>query len=128
MSNPRSSHILLLWFAVVALLGGRALFPAGWMPITGEGGVRIALCSGSGPVIATIDGEGRVHTGEDQPQARHDSCAFAVLAHAADLPAAARLPDPGLLPALPPQPLRHDAWEVEAHAPRPPTRGPPALA
>ena len=127
MMRRRIPNLVLFWLALLALAGGRAFLPSGWMPVAGETGVRIALCTGSGPVVAWIDDKGRVHKDSPDDQSPKDHCPFGVLAHGAALPSlpalAAVPPNTNLLPV----PLPQVRPMARAYAPRPPTRGPPAL-
>jgi hypothetical protein len=109
------------------LLATRALLPVGWMPVAGQGGAHITLCTGQGMVDAVLGPDGKLHkAGGDQ--SHHDPCPYGTLGHAADTPT---LPQLAAAPA--PQLEPHVALSVEQivaglHAPRPPTRGPPLLA
>jgi hypothetical protein len=97
------------------------------MPVAGQGGAHITLCTGQGMVDAVLGPDGKLHkAGGDQ--SHHDPCPYGTLGHAADTPAlahlaAAPLPQPELRIAL------FSSQLVQTlHAPRPPTRGPPLLA
>jgi hypothetical protein len=110
------------------LLATRALVPSGWMPVADAGGLHITVCTGQGMVEAVLGADGKLHKGEPGDRAHHDPCPYGTLGHAADLPAlpqvaAAPLPQPEIRTAPP-------AARIVAalHAPRPPTRGPPAFA
>jgi hypothetical protein len=110
------------------LLAMRALVPSGWMPVADAGGVHITLCTGQGMVDAVLGPDGKLKKSGAGDQAHHDPCPYGTLGHAADLPAL-----PQLAAAPVPQPEIRAALPVEQivgilHAPRPPTRGPPALA
>lgn len=118
----------ILWFVLVALLVTRATVPAGWMPVANADGVRITLCTGQGLVAATLDAQGRIHHGEPQPEPPRETCPYATLAHGADLPTLPALAAPPILHAEPPLPSAAPQLVATLHAPRPPTRGPPALA
>jgi hypothetical protein len=127
----RSCPNRLVWLLVAVLIGAKALVPSGWMPVAAADGVRIALCTGQGPVIATIDASGHVHKygqkdGAPQAPAR-ETCPFATLALTTPLPAS-----PVLAPAAPVRPapvhLAQPRSLAPAHAPRPPARGPPLFA
>lgn len=129
MTRGRPSNFVLLCLALIALAGGKAFMPSGWMPVASEQGIRIALCTGSGPHTAWVDEKGRLHK-QQQPEENtaQDRCPFGVLAHGADLPGL-----PAIAPATTverplPAPLPQRKALARAHAPRPPTRAPPTLA
>lgn len=127
-----SPHALML--AVGCALMLRILIPAGWMPVADAHGLRIVLCSGSGPVQDQADHSAQGHhsgahhqKSDDKPMHSDQPCAFAGMAlpwTGADLVA---LPVP-----LPLEPLATPlASELVAigrglAAPPPPATGPPA--
>jgi hypothetical protein len=123
-----STHRPILWFVLIALLATRAALPTGWMPVAGEDGVRITLCTGQGMVAATIDADGKVHKSEPGKDGPRETCPYATLAHSADLPTLPVLAAPPVLNAETPQAATPPQLVATLHAPRPPTRGPPALA
>jgi len=128
--RPFHAHTFSLLLIAAALLA-RALVPGGWMPVSGTDGIRIALCTGHGPVAMVMAADGTVHPDDDRggPSDRRDPCPFGIAAAKAfALPQQAAL-------ALPPERLdallapafiaaRLVAWR----ATRPPARGPPAFA
>lgn len=129
-----------LWLLIAAAILLRSAVPTGWMPVAGESGLRIVLCSGSGPVepvaakashdthSAHHDMGGMDHSG-DHGSAPHDPCPFGLaLAKAFDLPPALAVV------VLPEQaaaldgPARVTARLVAIRSLRPPARGPPSFA
>lgn len=110
----------LLLLAATLLL--RAAVPSGFMPVADQHGVRVAICTGSGPATVTID------PGPPQKDPPRDPCPYGLATgDALDLPVAIVVPAapafvavsyPGLAAA------RLTAWR----ALRPPARGPPAFA
>ncbi|PLK27305.1 hypothetical protein C0V78_10720 [Novosphingobium sp. TH158] len=116
--------------AVIALLI-RAAVPSGWMPVAQDGGIHIAICSGSGPMEMVLSKDGTLQReGAPQvPQAPRDPCPYGVApAMAFDVPAPVLLPPPPLV-----QPEAHARAQAFAarsfpRSLRPPSRGPPALA
>lgn len=118
----------VLWFVLIALLATRATLPTGWMPVAEADGVRITLCTGQGMIVATLDAQGRIHKGEPAKDGPRETCPFATLAHNADLPTLPTLAAPPVFHAEPPRPTTPPQLVATLHAPRPPTRGPPALA
>lgn len=96
------------------------------MPVVDAGGIRITLCTGSGPVEAVIDLAGKKH-GPQAPMAQ-EACPYGLLGLGAlaadetafDAPALAPFAMPA---ALPPLPAR-----APPAAPPPPATGPPFLA
>lgn len=129
MTAPRPIRFLFLWLALAALVGGRAIVPTGWMPVADDDGIHIALCSGNGPgaVVVASDGTLRQDNGDDTPEPR-ETCPYGVLAQAHDLPGSPAISAPPVQAALPPVQLPPAPVMATAHAPRPPTRGPPQLA
>jgi hypothetical protein len=118
----------ILWFVLLGLLLTRATVPTGWMPVAGADGVRITLCTGQGLVVATLDAEGHIHKGEPADEAPRDVCPYGTLAHGADLPTLPALAAAPMFAAEQPAPATAPQLVAALHAPRPPTRGPPALA
>ena len=100
----------------------RALVPAGFMPVADSEGLRVEICSGSGPMVIEID------PGRRDSQPPRDPCPYGLAMGAAldvpplpvlaDAPAYAEPVWPGLSPAR----------LVAARSLRPPARGPPAFA
>jgi hypothetical protein len=129
MSQRRASIVRpILWFILIALLATRAAVPTGWMPVAGTDGVRITLCTGQGLVAATIDSDGKIHKGEPGEDGPRETCPYATLAHSADLPTLPALAAAPVFLAERPLPSATPQLVATLHAPRPPTRGPPALA
>jgi hypothetical protein len=122
--NPRFA---LFWLLAAAALLLRAGLPAGWMPQASESGIRIALCTGDGAVMATLGDDGKVHKDAPAPQAPHDPCPFGLALAAADVPVA---PLFAILPpapvAAPPMALAEAEKRIRRSI-RPPARGPPAF-
>ncbi|HSG33516.1 MAG TPA: DUF2946 family protein [Sphingomonadaceae bacterium] len=116
----------ILWFVLLALLATRAVVPSGWMPVAGSDGVKITLCTGQGLVVATLDAQGNVHPGEPAHEGPRETCPYGTLAHAAGLPVLPALAAP-ILHIVPPSQSATVQLVATLHAPRPPTRGPPAL-
>lgn len=73
--------LCLVAFALVL----RALIPAGFMPVPGQG-FAITLCTGMGAVSAWVDGNGNVHKGEPSGSLPDHPCTFAAFSAALDLP------------------------------------------
>lgn len=117
-----------LWLFIALLLGGKALVPSGWMPVVKDGGVRIALCTGAGPVMATLDADGTVHKDGSGHDAPREQCPFATLVLPFDVPSIAALAAPLAPAALPVAPLRETRFFPSARGLRPPAIGPPILA
>ena len=120
-----SLTVLLL---LAAALAARALVPTGWMPVADQGGVRILLCSGQGPVTKMISlGGQQPDHGQDQTPP-NDTCPFALLAQPFDMA------DHGILPVAPvigtelPVAALAAVRLVVWRSLRPPARGPPAFA
>ena len=118
----RLAAVLLVAFALCVKL----LVAPGMMPVADAGGIRITLCTGSGPVEAVIDLGGK-HQG-DQGKMAHEPCVFGLLAMGGlvtqdtgfDVAALAPTPAPAALPPLP-------ARAPPVAAP-PPATGPPTFA
>lgn len=72
MPRRQFSSFTLLLLAVALL--ARAALPAGWMPIAQDGGVRIAICTGQGAVMAVLGPDGKIHP--DAPEAPRNPCPF----------------------------------------------------
>jgi hypothetical protein len=125
---------MLALAVIVCALALRMLVPQGWMPVSDAHGVRITLCTGSGPMdmarTMSMPGMAMHHgkTGHDQSQPDHP-CAFAGLGLALaepTLPALA-LPPLARIEALALRPLTIAIGRGLA-APPPPSTGPPLLA
>jgi Protein of unknown function (DUF2946) len=124
----RLSHPLI-WLLLVAAVMMRAAMPAGWMPTVDQSGIRIAVCTGMGPEFLTMGSDGNLHKEAPAPRAPHEPCPFALAAAApAYLPPALVLPQPpvSLIPLAFPELAAISA--ALRRNPRPPARGPPALA
>jgi hypothetical protein len=114
--------VLVVAFALFVKL----LVAPGMMPVVDAGGIRITLCTGSGPVEAVLDLGGKHHG--DQGKAAHEPCAFGLLGIGGltagdtsfDIAGLAPTPLPAALPPLP-------ARAPPVAAP-PPATGPPSLA
>ncbi|MFM5908375.1 MAG: hypothetical protein ACKOPO_12455 [Novosphingobium sp.] len=128
--NLRQFPAILRFLAVAALIV-RAMVPSGWMPVADADGIRIAICSGSGPMEMVIDRNGGLHEGSPPADraAPRDPCPFGLAsAMAADVPAPMALPAPPI--ALPEEHARAVSFAARpfARAVKPPARGPPATA
>ncbi|MEG3146479.1 DUF2946 family protein [Sphingomonas sp. RT2P30] len=75
-------HARLAWLMVTLALAMKVLVPAGFMPVFGAKGVAIVICSGSGPMTATMAMPGMATPGgdHDAPGKHEAPCAFAGLA------------------------------------------------
>lgn len=122
MSLLRRLHPAFAALLLAATLALRIATPAGYMPVTDEHGLRVAICSGSGASFVEID------PGLPGKQAPRDPCPYGLaMGGALDVPPVLALPmapqfAPGIYPGL--VAARLTAW----HALRPPARGPPAFA
>jgi hypothetical protein len=113
---------LLLFLAVLV----RAMLPQGFMPVASSEGIRVALCTGSGPSFMVLGRDGKLH--QEEPEQKSTPCPYALAAGAADLP-------PPLVLPLAPEALRNQTLPALAaarltawRALRPPARGPPQFA
>ena len=120
----------MLWLLAALALCIRAAVPAGWMPVADQGGIRIEICSGSGPMAMVLERDGSMHEeGAPQSPPLRDPCPFGTApAMAADLPPAIALPAPPLT-----EPQEHARAAAFAALPfnrglMPPATGPPELA
>jgi hypothetical protein len=127
-ANAMTRRHPLLLPLIALLLATRALVPTGWMPTADAGGIHITLCTGQGMVDAVIGPDGKLKQGGAGDQTHHDPCPYGTLGHALDTPS---LPELAAAPAPQPE-IRTETPVAQIiaalHAPRPPTRGPPALA
>lgn len=119
----------LIWLFLAAALLLRGAVPAGWMPTSGQGGVRIALCTGIGAEFLILGSDGKLHKDAPKPTSPRDPCPFALATgSAANATPEVHLPQPPATLA----PLIFAKFAEIALAqrkyPRPPARGPPALA
>lgn len=124
---PRRQFSAFTLLLLTAALLARAALPAGWMPVAQDGGVRIAICTGQGAVMAVLGPDGKIH--RDAPEAPRNPCPFGMAGG-----------EPFALPTLAPlpaAPLMLEQTPVAALAAieltirrslRPPARGPPAFA
>ncbi|MFM5930903.1 MAG: hypothetical protein ACKOPQ_08350 [Novosphingobium sp.] len=109
----------------------RAMVPSGWMPVADGEGIRIAICSGSGPMEMVLDRDGGLHrdSGPAAPAAPRDPCPFGLAsALAADVPAPVAVPAAPI--ALPDEHARAVSFAARpfARGLMPPARGPPEHA
>jgi hypothetical protein len=119
-------NVALRLIAVLPLLA-LGLLPAGVMPVQGsDGGMVLVLCSGSGPMLMTVDPATGTFK-KAPPTAPKSACDWAMAQGGTALPAAIALP-------LPPQTLVRAAPALAsldfrpAHDPRGIyARGPPSL-
>lgn len=113
--------LLLLMAAALAL---RIAVPSGFMPVADEHGLRVEICTGSGPLTVEID-PGKTPQQEQQ----RDPCPFGLAAGPAlTLPPLPQLPAAPLAHSPPPYPGLVAARLIAARALRPPARGPPVFA
>jgi hypothetical protein len=132
-ASYRATSRRLIWVAllVVALLG-RALAPAGWMPVANAaGGFEVTLCDGQGPMpvmVMTSDGTLHKKVPARAPTGDHP-CAFAGMAVADTAPpmVEAAAPSPAKNAEAPASPSVAVPGRGLA-SPPPPATGPPALA
>ena len=114
------------WLLLALALLVRAWLPQGFMPVAAPDGIRVAICSGSGPAFVVLGRDGKFH--QEEPEQKRTPCPYALAAASADLPPLPALPAPPIAAQAPaPQGLiaaRLAAWR----ALRPPARGPPATA
>jgi hypothetical protein len=105
----------------------RLAMPAGWMP-SPAGGFAITLCTGSGPVAARMDADGKFHKQPaDQAPAADHPCTFAALGGPLLPAATAMLAAPTAVAlAVLPLGLGEIAVGRGLSAPPPPATGPPA--
>lgn len=127
--HPRAATWLL-----AATLLMKLLVPAGFMPVAEAGTIRIELCSGYGPMTASMPMSaampmqmpmGEHHSDHDKPQ---PPCEFSMLG-AAGLTGDDALPiaEPLLFPPLPPSAFEAAILSLRQPHLRPPTRGPPII-
>lgn len=129
MTRVRPSRLPFYWLLLAAALLLRAAVPAGWMPMAGQDGVRIALCTGVGTEFLTLGSDGRLHKDAPLPASPRDPCPFALAAaHAADVPPTVALPQPPARLAALLAPALAQAAATARRNLRPPARGPPSLA
>ena len=134
MTRVRCSRQPLVWLLLAAALLLRGLVPAGWMPTTGQDGVRIALCTGMGSEYLTLGSDGSLHKeapdpAAPKPNALGDPCPFAVAsAQALDLPPIIALPEAPARASALDSPSLDQVARIARRSLRPPARGPPALA
>jgi len=125
-----SRQIRLVTWLLLAVLLLRAAVPAGWMPQVDTGGIRVALCSGSGPIELILDADGNYHREAPATPTTHDPCPFGLAtAQPLDLPSTMAVEAPGY--AADPIAPRANRTAIAYLSPstlRPPTRGPPLLA
>ena len=135
------------WLIAAALIL-RAMVPFGWMPTeAAAGGLRIVLCSGSGPIELSPDGDRRFaalavraameqssagRPGSANPHgngAPHDPCPFgAALGKACDIPVAIAAPQGRVAFERLPQAAPDLTQFVSRDSLPPPARGPPIAA
>lgn len=122
-----------VWLLFVAALLLRAGIPIGWMPVAGDDGLRIMLCSGTGPVEIAVEPGAAHHNHHHQQQGHgeggHDPCPYGLaLGKSLDLALSpATLLPPETIAALS-APMLATAWSAARRSLRPPVRGPPAFA
>lgn len=113
-----------LWLVALAF-ATKLLVAPGMMPVVDAGGIRITICTGNGPVAATLDLDGKK---DKQAPMAQEPCAFSSLAWGVLAAAVPHLAVPPLARfvtpiALPPLPARAPPVALP-----PPATGPPAFA
>lgn len=113
-----------LWLVALAF-AAKLLVAPGMIPVLDAGGIRITICTGNGPVAATLDIDGKK---DKQAPMAQEACAFSALAWGALVAAVPHFAIPQLAPfvapiALPPLPARAPPAALP-----PPATGPPAFA
>ena len=124
----RRRHPALFWLLAAALLAVKAFVPSGWMPVASEGGVRIALCTGAGTTMATLDPQGRLHRDGAPESPVQEACPYATAATPFVLASPPMLAAAPLLVAMAEPAAPVAALIAARRALRPPARGPPAFA
>lgn len=127
--NPIRSYRPILWLALVAAVLLRAALPSGWMPVAQDDGIRVLLCSGSGPVEIVVPVKRAAEPSNgDHGAVPNEPCPYGLaLAKVMDMPAAApevAMPHAGK--ALDGERLAAARLAI-LHNLRPPARGPPTL-
>lgn len=130
MTRTARHYSALLWLLAVLAICVRAAVPSGWMPVVDQGGIRIEICSGSGPMAIVIERDGSLQD-ERAPHAPapRDPCPSGTApAMAADLPKSIEFAPPPL--TEPQDHARAAAFAALAFARsvKPPATGPPSLA
>ncbi len=118
----------VLWLLVACLLAVRALVPSGWMPVAEDDGIRIALCTGQGTVMARLDDQGRLHRDGAPDNAPRETCPYATVTAPFDVPAGPVIAAASAAPVLVNRPSLTAALIAARKSLRPPARGPPAFA
>ncbi|MCC6926868.1 DUF2946 family protein [Novosphingobium sp.] len=113
------------WLLLALVLLVRAMLPQGMMPVAAPDGIRVAICTGSGPAFMVLGEDGKLH--QETPEQKGAPCPYALATALADLPPALILPEPPALQA-PVPPALLAARLVAARTLRPPARGPPETA
>jgi len=113
-----------LWLVALAF-AVKLLVAPGMMPVVDAGGLRITICTGSGPVAATLDLDGK--KGKQAPMAQ-EACPFATLAWSVLATVAPYLPVPPLVHFVAPIALPSLPARAPPVALPPPATGPPSLA
>ncbi len=129
MNRPLRQFPATLKLLAVLVLLVRAFVPSGWMPVADANGIRIAICSGSGPMELVLSKDGTLKKDTGQQKAPRDPCPWGLgSAISADLPVPAALPDPPQ--ALPDEFVRAIAFAARPfpRGLRPPARAPPRFA
>lgn len=117
-------RLAAIW-AVTLALAVKILVAPGMMPVADAGGIRITLCTGSGPVETSIDLDGERHG--DQGKTAQEACPFGVLAGGVSVMEGSLLAAPAFVlarvaPIRPPLPAR-----APPVADPPPATGPPSF-
>ena len=113
-----------LWLVALAF-AVKLLVAPGMMPVVDAGGLRITICTGNGPVAATLDLDGK--KGKQSPMAQ-EACPFATLAWSALATVAPYLAVPPLVHFVAPIALPSLPARAPPVALPPPATGPPAFA
>ena len=118
-------HRAIAQLLVALALAVRAIVPAGYMPVSGPGGIAISVCSGNGQA-AWVDASGKIR--HDTAPGGHDvQCPYAAasLALFVPVPSAVATPEP-VAPPVPALDVILPGIGTGLAAPPPPATGPPA--
>ena len=122
-----------VWLLFVAALLLRAGIPVEWMPVAGDDGLRIMLCSGTGPVEIAMEPGPAHHDHHHQQQGHgeggHDPCPYGLaLGKSLDLALSPTTLLPSEINVAFSLPMLATARIAVRRNFRPPVRGPPAFA
>lgn len=138
MSRSAVLRFNSLWLLLAAALVLRAAIPTGWMPVSGEDGIRVLLCDGHSAVrtiaIAVPGGGDHAksshHAGgaDGEHEALRDPCPFGLaLGKIFNLPGNAALIPPPATIAIEAATVWAAAHLTARRNIRPPVRAPPAF-